>query len=246
MPNTNKILKTYPDADGFKTGFTCGSGYNLIASAKRNGHRIIGVLLGAHSSGERFEQMSNLLDMGFAKSGSNQSGEHISQLHDTAQLPPPFQLASNRCAGSAAQMGADSGAISRYEPIRINETAESRERRHLLAANKPQLRGAGELWSVNLGSFPRKIDADVNLQRARNALGPLAKNGQPRIVKSKNKRGTVWLSQWTGLQQDDSRDFCRRLHGKNLDCSSFPQPKQTVAAAGNSRSKLSHRNHSKS
>ncbi|BBL60070.1 D-alanyl-D-alanine carboxypeptidase family protein [Methylomonas koyamae] len=244
MPNTNKILKTYPDADGFKTGFTCGSGYNLIASAKRNGHRIIGVLLGAHSSGERFEQMSNLLDMGFAKSGSSQLGEHISQLHDTAQLPPPFQLASNRCAGSAEQMGADSGSISRYEPIRINETPESKERR-LLAANKPQPRITGQSWNVSLGSFPRKIDADVNLQRVRNALGPLAKNGQPRIVKSKNKRGTVWLSQWTGLQQDDSRDFCRRLHGKNLDCSSFPQPKQTVAAAGN-HGKTGHRNRSKS
>jgi len=26
LPNTNKILKSYPDADGLKTGFTCGSG----------------------------------------------------------------------------------------------------------------------------------------------------------------------------------------------------------------------------
>ena len=67
LPNTNRILKSYPDADGMKTGFTCGSGFNLIASAKRNGHRLIGVLLGARSSAERFEQMGNLLDVGFEK-----------------------------------------------------------------------------------------------------------------------------------------------------------------------------------
>jgi D-alanyl-D-alanine carboxypeptidase len=118
LPNTNRILKTYPDADGMKTGFTCGSGYNLIASAKRNGHRLIGVLLGAHSSGERFEQMGNLLDVGFEKVNFQENHIPISQLKADNASPPPFQLASNRCAGSAVQMGADAGSAS-HEPIRI-------------------------------------------------------------------------------------------------------------------------------
>ena len=33
----NSILGSYAGADGFKTGFTCGSGYNLVASAMRDG-----------------------------------------------------------------------------------------------------------------------------------------------------------------------------------------------------------------
>ncbi|AMK76015.1 D-alanyl-D-alanine carboxypeptidase [Methylomonas methanica] len=229
MPNTNRILKSYPDADGLKTGFTCGSGYNLIASAKRNGHRLIGVLLGAHSSGERFEQMGNLLDMGFANSEKGLFGEHISQLKDYSALPPPFQLSSNRCAGSAEQMGADSGS-SRYEPIRINAPYNSRrEKLTQLAQAKPQSRSS--IWTVSMGSYPRKIDADVNLQRARNALGTLAKTGHAGIVKTKSKGGTAWRAQWTGLQQDDSQDFCRRLRAKHMDCSASPQPRQTLAAA---------------
>lgn len=118
LPNTNRILKTYPDADGMKTGFTCGSGYNLIASAKRNGHRLIGVLLGARSSGERFEQMGNLLDVGFEKIGYADNRLPVSQLKADNSSPPPFQLSSNRCAGSAVQMGADTGSGS-HEPIRI-------------------------------------------------------------------------------------------------------------------------------
>lgn len=117
LPNTNRILKTYPDADGMKTGFTCGSGYNLIASAKRNGHRLIGVLLGAHSSGERFTQMGDLLDLGFEK--YNSSGMHVSQLKDESNSPPPFQLSSNRCAGSALQMGADTGGSPQHTAIHI-------------------------------------------------------------------------------------------------------------------------------
>jgi len=118
LPNTNRILKSYPDADGMKTGFTCGSGYNLIASAKRNGHRVIGVLLGGHSSAERFEQMGNLLDVGFEKLSTGNLGSHVAQLKDDDFAPPPFQLSSNRCAGSAIQMGADTG-YSSHEPIRI-------------------------------------------------------------------------------------------------------------------------------
>ncbi len=245
MPNTNRILKSYPDADGLKTGFTCGSGYNLIASAKRNGHRLIGVLLGAHSSGERFEQMGNLLDMGFANSERGLFGEHISQLKDYSALPPPYQLSSNRCAGSAEQMGADSGS-SRYEPIHIDAPHNSRrellKQQNQLAAAKPQRHGNS--WTVSMGgSYPRKIDADVNLQRARNALGPLAKSGQARIVKTKTKGSTAWRAQWTGLQQDDSQDFCRRLRARHMDCSASPQVNTALAT---NHSKPVRRNQRKS
>ena len=42
----NRVLKNYPGADGLKTGYTRASGYNLATSAERNGHRLIGVVLG--------------------------------------------------------------------------------------------------------------------------------------------------------------------------------------------------------
>ena len=47
--NFNKLIGRYPGADGFKTGFICASGYNLVASATRNGKRLIAVVLGASS-----------------------------------------------------------------------------------------------------------------------------------------------------------------------------------------------------
>lgn len=223
LPNTNRILKSYPDADGLKTGFTCGSGYNLIASAKRNGHRLIGVLLGAHSSAERFEQMGNLLDIGFEKSGASAGGIHISQLRDDSYSPPPFQLSSNRCAGSAMQMGADAAGSSQHEAIRI----KPREKHSRIAKTD-----AAD-WSVMLGAESRKIDADVNLRQARSALGPLAKIGQPQIVKRKSKGSPVWRTLWTGLQQADAKTFCKRLRGKSRECTVLPGETLTVASAGN-------------
>lgn len=63
--STNKLLKQRADVDGFKTGFTNASGYNLVISAVRDDSRIIAVVLGGASSGSRNSHMSDLIDRGF-------------------------------------------------------------------------------------------------------------------------------------------------------------------------------------
>jgi D-alanyl-D-alanine carboxypeptidase len=63
--NFNKLIGRYPGADGFKTGFICASGYNLVASATRNGKRLIAVVLGASSGMARSVKAVQMLDRGF-------------------------------------------------------------------------------------------------------------------------------------------------------------------------------------
>jgi D-alanyl-D-alanine carboxypeptidase len=63
--NHDNMLRTYPGADGLKTGYTEASGHNLVTSAVRGGVRLIGVVLGASSNGERDIHMASLLDHGF-------------------------------------------------------------------------------------------------------------------------------------------------------------------------------------
>ena len=55
--NHQALLSSYPGADGLKTGFTNASGFNVVTSALRNDTRLIGVVLGASSSGERNAHM---------------------------------------------------------------------------------------------------------------------------------------------------------------------------------------------
>lgn len=221
LPNTNKILKTYPDADGLKTGFTCGSGYNLIASAKRGGRRLIGVLLGAHSSAERFQQMGNLLDLGFEKSQAGGLGLSVEQIRDTTLAPPPFQLSSNRCAGSAEQMGADSGS-SRSEAIDINPGKSSHLAQRRMAKSKSRNSDVSTGWAVMLGDHSRKAEADVELKKARHALGASASGGHPQVVRQKIKGRQLWRAEWTRLDQDQARSYCKKLRSKGLDCSLLP------------------------
>lgn len=67
--NYNSLIGRYPGADGMKTGFICASGFNLVASATRNGRRLIAVVLGAPSSPVRAAKAAQLLERGFGQSG---------------------------------------------------------------------------------------------------------------------------------------------------------------------------------
>jgi D-alanyl-D-alanine carboxypeptidase len=64
--NFNHLIGRYPGADGFKTGFICASGYNLVGSATRNGKRLIAVVLGSTSGHMRAVRAAQLLERGFA------------------------------------------------------------------------------------------------------------------------------------------------------------------------------------
>ncbi len=67
--NHQALLRTYLGADGLKTGYTEASGYNVVTSAVRGNVRLIGVVLGAGSGGERDLHMAALLDQGFLRLG---------------------------------------------------------------------------------------------------------------------------------------------------------------------------------
>ena len=66
LSNTNKMVRFYSGCTGLKTGFTSGAGYCLSASALRDGMELIGVVMGASTSQDRFASCKSMLDYGFA------------------------------------------------------------------------------------------------------------------------------------------------------------------------------------
>ena len=63
--NHNELLRKVDGVDGIKTGFTNASGYNLMASAERNGHRVIAVMLGGRTGRSRDAHVADLLEAAF-------------------------------------------------------------------------------------------------------------------------------------------------------------------------------------
>lgn len=69
LRNHNPLLHTYEGTDGMKTGFICDSGYNLVASATRDGQKLVAVVLGETTGGNRSARAANLLEHGFQTLG---------------------------------------------------------------------------------------------------------------------------------------------------------------------------------
>lgn len=72
--NHNKLLSRYDGVDGIKTGFIRASGFNLVASAMRDGRRLVGVVFGGNTASVRDAQMVKLLDAGFGDSSTMVAG----------------------------------------------------------------------------------------------------------------------------------------------------------------------------
>jgi D-alanyl-D-alanine carboxypeptidase (penicillin-binding protein 5/6) len=65
QPNRNRLLRLDPSVDGMKTGHTDAAGYCLIASAMRNGRRVLTVLVGAPSESVRAQESLKLMNWSF-------------------------------------------------------------------------------------------------------------------------------------------------------------------------------------
>jgi D-alanyl-D-alanine carboxypeptidase len=75
--NTNGLLHSGNGYDGMKTGYTNASGYNLAASAVRDGRRIITVVLGGRSTASRNAHVAALMDTGFEVERARANGQVI-------------------------------------------------------------------------------------------------------------------------------------------------------------------------
>ena len=86
QPNRNRLLWRDRSVDGVKTGFTNAAGYCLVASAERNGMRLISVVLGTENDEARMRESQKLLSYGFR----NYETKTLYQPGTTLQEQPIF------------------------------------------------------------------------------------------------------------------------------------------------------------
>jgi len=103
----NLLLERFRGADGFKTGFVCASGYNLIGSASRSGRRLAAIVLGRESQVDRAVSAAKLLTQGFQLPVG--AGEAIDLLKPHSAVPKSARnMRSTLCTKKAR--------AKRYEP----------------------------------------------------------------------------------------------------------------------------------
>jgi D-alanyl-D-alanine carboxypeptidase len=215
----NHLLDWYEGADGIKTGYIGASGFNLAASAVRNGHRLVGVVMGGASAGSRDREMAALLDQGFSEVGAGAT------LVAGREVPSP----------SAAPVVAETDQPEPARPReKIGQLAKAARKiaAHLSPVAKAeaapiahQLRTPAETdrWSIQLGAFR---DGTAAEQAARSAATVPGARGKPvQIVQpSKGGKEHVYRARLLNFSPQEAQGACAVLHKKKIECSVVPPP----------------------
>ena len=118
MRNYNSLIDRYPGADGIKTGFICASGYNVVASATRNGRRLIAVVLGSWSGAVRAQKAAQLLERGFNSGGLSWLTPSLGTVDALAPIDAqPPNLREEMCGGHRRKppVGGERGRAGRCD-----------------------------------------------------------------------------------------------------------------------------------
>jgi len=106
--NFNHLIGRYPGADGFKTGFICASGYNLVGSATRNGKRLIAVVLGSTSGHQRAVRAAQILERGFANNTLSWLRPSLGTVDNLVPIDAsPPNLRDEMCGGKRKRPASD-------------------------------------------------------------------------------------------------------------------------------------------
>ena len=152
----NRLMARYPGMDGIKTGYIAASGFNLAASAVRDGRRLIVVVMGGHSAAIRDDRVADLLDIGFKRPTS-----------PARPAPATPDLVITRKSSTAAERStAVSVAVPSAKPLA-----------------KPTGAVAGS-WSIQVGAFASRAAAARSAGDTARRLGALAAGTSPEIVRS--------------------------------------------------------------
>jgi D-alanyl-D-alanine carboxypeptidase len=147
--NYNTLIGRYPGADGMKTGFICASGFNLVASATRDGRRLIAVVLGAPSSAGRAMKAAQLLERGFnSKTGLSwlmPSLGTVETLQPIDAAPP--NLRDDMCGGHRKRPATE----DEDDVVAANTAPDSPYAVFLSSLRAPKTKSAALLNDSNMG-----------------------------------------------------------------------------------------------
>lgn len=203
--STNKLLDRYKGLDGIKTGYINASGFNLAASAVRNGRRIIAVVFGGRSSQSRNAHMVTLLDRGFEEAKQLRVARTVAPEGPAA--PKPVQLAS--AAGSAAPQS------KQKEPgLSLISSAEASTSEATYAEGDATTSG---IWAIQVGAFSDSQSAQAIAGKAAEQVQGLSLE-HVAVSNTRGVKGSLYRARLIGLEEKQAKTACKTLSSEGMDC----------------------------
>ena len=217
----NRLVRNYPGADGLKTGFIRASGFNVATTATRGDRRLVGIVMGGHSSSSRDAHMADLLDRSFLRSSLRDQRNWLA-LADFSREYMRFDAPSPRNTqpayasignGYAANTTATRNAV-------LSDTSPGGSRPDSVAALTRRSASAVPVshagWGVQLGAFSEAGLARSLATQASRQLGSQV-SGQVAVqaVPGSNR---LFRARVISLEEQQAHSACVQLRSQGMDC----------------------------
>jgi D-alanyl-D-alanine carboxypeptidase (penicillin-binding protein 5/6) len=204
--NTNHLLGKMPGVDGMKTGFTNAAGFNLAASAMRNGHRLIAVVMGNSSGSVRNAKVENLLLTGFDIEDRRDRGERILATQSYFQNGPGAAAAARGLGKTEAGGDAIDVVLTRNSTQPDNLTVAS--------AMPKAAPHAAHNWWVQVGEFRSRRAARTQVEAVSRKFASLLDSSEGVVDGGRHN----YRARFSGLTEVAAKETCTAAKAHGIPC----------------------------
>ena len=233
--NHNKLLEFYTGADGIKTGYTKAAGYNLAASAERNGNRIIAVVFGGKTAKFRDLHVRKLLDKGFAKLSIEEGSRNDYPAKDNAAktyFAEKQEYNKNTLLKSKTSLPPFKNSwpeefVKKFDPVQTSTPNLENRTTDVAKLITPVVRasiGKPRTWMIQIGAYVQIAAAVRQAIYAAEKLSALGKDYEVTIMTGKSNARSVYRARLSGLNKKGAIEACSQLKKHKFDC--FPMSPQ--------------------
>ncbi len=226
----NRVMLSMEDADGMKTGYTRASGYNLSTTAERNGHRLIGIVLGGRSSATRDRHMKDILNTAFVE--IRRKPDLINPILLAAPQPrlkpgtvaQPVMIAANTVPTEPMPQPVVAPSVAadlNLESLKVAISSVANDNRAVDEA----VYGEGDAesgdvrdWAVQVGAYYRKMQAVGRIETLQDGILANVPVAEREVNVSRRGRREVWRARFTNLNAYEAQTTCERLARNGDDC----------------------------
>jgi D-alanyl-D-alanine carboxypeptidase len=207
--NTNRLLHARGDVTGMKTGYTRASGFNLVVTATHGEQKVISVVLGGRTSGQRYQAAAALLGTSY-------------------RLPP---------AQSAPVVARDDDdddderpavAPAKKPGFSLIPSAEASTR---TTAPAPETTGSVTRFGIQVGAYRNYGQAQSVAQKAYYRVPDAYRSGSTRVavVAVTYGRKKQYAARVLGFNHSAAQQTCRALAKRGLRCQTLSYSLQSAS-----------------
>jgi D-alanyl-D-alanine carboxypeptidase (penicillin-binding protein 5/6) len=204
MYNTNHLLGKMPGVDGLKTGFTNAAGFNLCASAMRNGHRLIAVVMGSSSGAVRNANVEGLLLTGFDIEDRRDRGERLLATQTYFEKGP----AAARALLRSQPQGDPIDVVLTRTTVQPGPLAVASAMPKAPAAREPRN------WWVQVGQFHSRQAARAQIESVSRKFAAVFDNAEGFVDGGPH----TYRARFSGLTETAAREACSTVKNRGIPC----------------------------